>query len=364
MQHLVAPAALAGVVQTLVLGAEALRGEMLQTWQAAAPRTRLLNEYGPTETVVGCSSYLLPPGPPPPGPVPIGLPIANTQLYALNPQLQPVPIGVVGELYIGGAGVAWGYQQRPRQTAAQFVPDPFSALPGARLYRTGDLVRVLAQRQANLEFIGRGDDQVKIRGYRVELAEVEAVLAQHPAVREVVVLARAEAARLRLVGYLVSRAGQAPALEELRGWLQERLPEYMVPEVLVLLEQLPLTATGKLDRQALRARELERPALATGYVAPRSELEALLAGLWAEVLRLERVGIHDNFFALGGHSLLLTHLVARIREVLRVELPLRTLFDAPTIASLAIHIETISWAIQGEEASSNTTVGSREEFMI
>ena len=310
-----------------------------------------MNEYGPTETVVGCSIYTVPPGRAISGAVPIGLPIANTQFYVLDARLQPVPIGVVGELYIGGDGVARGYLGRPDLTAERFIPDPFSGEPGCRLYKTGDLVRLLADRMANIEFLGRRDHQVKIRGYRVELGEVEAVLAEHPGVRETAVIAHAdEGASKRLIAYVVGHAGQPePTVAELRGFVQRQLPDYMVPTAFVFLSGLPLTTTGKLDRQALPTADGQRPETAV-YVAPRSEAEVALAQIWSEVLRVDRVGIHDNFFELGGDSILSIQIVSRAHRA-GFRLSPRDLFEHQTIAALG----AIAGAARSGEAQGPVT---------
>jgi acyl carrier protein len=265
-------------------------------------------------------------------------------VYVLDRALQPVPPGVEGELYIGGR-LARGYLGRPELTAKRFIPDPFGLEPGARLYRTGDLVRQLPD--GELQFLGRTDHQVQVRGGRVELAEIEARLREHPLVREVVVAAREDApAEQRLVGYIVpaeppdSQRGDegGPSQRELRTFLGQRVPEYMIPGTFVFLDKLPLLPSGKIDRGALPAPETTC-LKAVVYVAPHTSIEAALAAIWEEVLDLEQVGIHDNFFELGGHSLLATQVVSGVREAFQVELPLRSLFDEPTIAGLAEKIE-------------------------
>jgi amino acid adenylation domain-containing protein len=319
--------------RAFIIGGENLLGEALRFWQQHAPGTVLVNEYGPTETVVGCSVYQVLDAVPREGSVSIGRAITNTQLYVLDAQLQPVPVGVSGELYIGGAGVARGYLGRPELTAERFVPDPFSGEAGARLYRTGDAARYLAD--GNLEFLGRLDDQVKVRGFRIELGEIEAALRECAGVRDVAVVAREDApGQRRLVAYVVPD-GQPPAINALREQLGRTLPEYMVPSAFVSLESLPLTPNGKVDRKALPAPEVTREELGSAYVAPRTPEEEMLAELWSQVLGVERVGVHDNFAELGGHSLLATQLMARVREAFQVEVPLRTLFEAPTVAELA-----------------------------
>jgi acyl carrier protein len=260
---------------------------------------------------------------------PIGRAIPDLRLYVLDPARRPVPIGVPGELYVGGAGVARGYLNRPELTAERFVDDPFA--PG-RLYRTGDRVRWMAD--GTLEYLGRLDEQVKIRGFRIELGEIEARLAEHPEVREAVVLAREDVpGDRRLVAYVVGEV----EVEALRAHLRQGLPEYMVPAAFVVLDALPLTANGKLDRKALPAPELA-PAEET-YVAPRTAVEEVLAEIWAEVLSLERVGVHDSFFDLGGHSLLIMRLLAKVQATFDLEVSIRTVFSTPTLEAMAGEIE-------------------------
>ncbi|HHH41043.1 MAG TPA: non-ribosomal peptide synthetase, partial [Chloroflexi bacterium] len=309
----------------------------------------IVNAYGPTEATITTPLFqtLAPPDHMGETPrLPIGRPIPNVRLYLLDPHLRPVPVGVPGELFIGGEGLARGYLHRPDLTAQAFLPDPFSGLPGARLYRTGDLARFLPD--GNLEFLGRADAQVKVRGFRVELGEIEAVLGRHPALREVAVAAWEDgAATKRLVAYIVPGEEGEPDVGELRRFLEERLPDYMVPSAFVTLEGLPRTPGGKVDRRALPAPEGERPFLEQEYVAPRTPEEELIATLWAQVLGLERVGVHDNFFELGGHSLLATQVVSRLRDALQIEVPLRILFEHPTVAELAERIREEQWAAQG-----------------
>jgi amino acid adenylation domain-containing protein len=338
LSRLLPPERAAECAAAFVVGGEPLSAEQLAFWRAHAPRTRLINEYGPTETVVGCCVHEVREEDPPTGAVPIGRPIANTDLQILDRWLQPVPPGVPGELHIGGAGVARGYLHRPDLTAERFVPDPAARERGARLYRTGDLARALPD--GRIEFLGRDDNQVKIRGYRIELGEVEAALARHPSVREAVALARGDGpAGRRLAAYAVLTA-PAPTAEELRAFLAERLPAYMVPADVLVLESLPLTANGKVDRRALARMAPAASGAAEGFVAPQGPVEEILAEIWAEVLggRVERVGAHDDFFALGGHSLLATQVVSRVREAFGVEIPVRALFEAPTVARLAARI--------------------------
>ncbi|HEX7243546.1 MAG TPA: non-ribosomal peptide synthetase, partial [Longimicrobiaceae bacterium] len=300
----------------------------------AAPYATVYNGSGPTEATVNSSIFRVEKLSEVLWPVlPIGRAIANTRLYVLDPAGEPAPVGVPGELYVAGAGVARGYLGRPDLTAERFVPDPFPAEPGARAYRTGDRVRRLPD--GELDFLGRMDEQVKVRGFRVEPGEVEAVLAAHPKVRDATVAVREDAAgERRLVGFFVAREGGADAAE-LRGWLRSRLPEHMVPAALVPLDALPLTPNGKTDRRALPAGAgVER----RGYVAPRTPAEERVARIWEEVLGVERVGAEDDFFALGGHSLRATRVVSRVRDALGVEVPLRALFAEPTLAGFAAEV--------------------------
>jgi len=313
--------------RTLVIGADFLSAETTLFWQDHAPGVRLMNEYGPTETVVGCSAYVLPPGKHRAGPVPVGHPIQNLRFYVLDAHLEPVPVGLPGELCIGGAGVARGYLGRPALTAEKFLPDPF-AEAGARMYRTGDRARWRAD--GNLLILGRTDAQVKIRGYRVEPGEIEAVLRRHEAVSGCLVVVREDApGDRRLVAYVVAD-GAGPAA--LREHLRRRVPDSMVPSAFVMLASLPRTATGKVDPKTLPAPEYA--ADEARYRAPATPAEALLAEIWADVLRLDRVGTGDNFFELGGDSILSIQVVSRARRA-GLELTPRQLFEHQTIAELA-----------------------------
>ncbi len=294
----------------------------------------LHNDYGPSETHVATSHALRGPAAEWPVLPSIGRPIANARCRVLDGGLRPAPTGVPGELYLGGECLARGYLDRPALTAERFLPDPFAAEPGARAYRTGDRVRWRAD--GTLEFLGRADQQVKVRGFRVEPGEVEAVLERHPAVREAVVVARGEGAAGRLVAYVVPAEGGRLAAEEVRAHAGAALPEYMVPAAVVVLEKLPLTPSGKTDRRALPAPDLAADGGA--YVAPRTAAEAALAAVWAETLGVPRVSVHDGFFALGGHSLLAMRLVSRARAALGVEIPVRAVFEAQTVAELAARL--------------------------
>ena len=323
-----------GRARAFVIGGEALRASHLAHWHAHAPGTRLINEYGPTETVVGCAVHEATAGETPRESVPIGRPITNMRLHVLDRSFGPVPAGVIGELYIGGLGVARGYAGRPELTAERFVPDPFGGEPGARLYRTGDLARYLPD--GVLEFLGRRDHQVKVRGYRIELGEIEAALAAHADVADCAVLAREDVpGDVRLVAYVASGGARRPAAPQLRRFLAERLPEHMLPSSFVPLDALPLTANGKVDRARLPAPERDAGDAASMDEAPRTTIEDKLQAIWSETLGMPRVGIRRHFFAIGGHSLLAVRVISRIAEVFGVRLPLRRLFERPTIAELA-----------------------------
>jgi amino acid adenylation domain-containing protein len=296
----------------------------------------LWNMYGPTETTIWSAASRTNPG----EEVLIGGPIANTRFYVVDRHLQPVPVGVPGELCIGGDGLASGYLRRPELTADKFPSNPFSDEPGARIYRTGDLVRLRVD--GKIQFLGRLDHQVKIRGFRIELGEIESVLSQHPAVATAVVVAREDVpGDKRLVAYVVGRNGTVTP-SELRTLLVEKLPDYMIPAAFVMLDRLPLTPNGKVDRKALPRPDLQSEA--AGFRPPASATEKALAKIWGEVLGLKQVGLHDNFFELGGHSLLAIGAASRASATFLVDLPLRTLFEHPTLASLAGQIDTLLWA--------------------
>lgn len=321
----------------LIPTAEALPTELCQRWFRLYPEIPLLNAYGPTECSDDVTFYPIFQLPDETHSIiPIGQAIANTQIYVLDKQVKPVPIGVSGELYIGGIGVGRGYLADAPRTAETFVPDPFSGKPGARLYKTGDVARYL--NDGMLEFLGRCDHQVKIRGYRIELGEIEAVLRQHPAVRECAVLAKEDApGNARLIAYVVARTGQVCTEEELQLLAKEMLPDYMVPSGFAFLDSLPLTPNGKLDRLALPSPSESRSVFDAAYVAPRTAIEAELVDIWAKLLGMKRecIGIHDDFFALGGHSLLTVRLLTQIQKQLNKNLPLAAIFQGRTIEALA-----------------------------
>ena len=295
----------------------------------------LWNLYGPTETTVWSSIARVGQGD---GPPVIGSAVNNTQLYVLDQNFCLAPIGVSGELYIGGVSLAHGYLNRPDLTAEKFIPHLFSHAPGARLYSTGDVARVLSD--GNVEFLGRLDHQVKLRGFRIELSEVESVLNEHASIREsVVILGEDMAGDKRLIAYFVAEPSVELAISELRHFLQEKLPVFMIPSVFVSLDEMPLTPNGKLDRQSLPAPAGKHLKREKNYITPRTPVENILADIWAEILQLEEVGADDNFFELGGHSLSATRVISQVRNRFQIEIPLRQLFNFPTVAELAQLIE-------------------------
>jgi thioesterase domain-containing protein len=298
---------------------------------------QLLNSYGPTEaTIVATACDLTAPSKAGVmrGKAYIGTPVANVKTYVLDARLEPVPIGVAGELYIGGEGVARGYLGRPGLTAERFIPDPYSAEVGRRLYRTGDLARYLGD--GTIDYVGRSDNQVKVRGYRIELGEIESALTQHADVGEVAVIARKDSAGgKRLVAYVATRRGQEVEAGRLREFLRARLPEHMVPAAFVVLDELPLTPNGKVDRRALPAPDSVRGGGERSYDAPRDALELELCRVWEDVLGVSPVGVRDNFFELGGHSLMAVRLIERVNKLTKRQVPLASIFRAATVESLA-----------------------------
>nr|QEO74623.1 condensation domain-containing protein [uncultured bacterium] len=318
-----------GHLRVMLVGGEALPVSLAEELTPMVGG-KLLNMYGPTETTIWSATHEV--NGAHNSSVPVGRPVANTQIYILNSRLRPVPVGVEGELYIGGDGLARGYLCRPELTAEKFIPDPFSSRAGARLYKTGDLARFLEG--GEIEFMGRVDYQVKVRGHRIEPGEIEAALLAHGAVREAVVAARADVAGgVRLVAYVMTDGAVATA--ELRHSLRQLLPDYMIPSAFVALDALPLLPSGKIDRRRLPAPEETRAEAGADYVAPQTDLERTIAGVWREVLGLERVGTNDNFFDLGGHSLAMAQVHARLREVLETDVVVVELFKYPTVGSLA-----------------------------
>jgi natural product biosynthesis luciferase-like monooxygenase protein len=347
-----------GRLQALLVGGEALPLALARQLRGVT-QAALINMYGPTETTIWSSTYEFPSEP---VRVSVGRPIANTETYIVDHNLLPVPAGIAGELLIGGAGVARGYLGRPELTAERFIPDPFQANGPKRLYRTGDLARFLPD--GNIEVLGRMDNQVKIRGHRVELGEIEALLNEHYAVRQAVVVLRAAAdGDKRLVAYVLPREGVTPTRQLMRQYLQERLPDHMVPAQVVFVAAFPQTPNKKIDRNALPAPEPANSERETPFEAPTAGAEEALAGLWSELLEVKRIGRHDNFFELGGHSLLAMQLVGRIRQRFKVDLPLKNLFEHPTVAALAAAIEAMSWSKEAAEPASGPA-GAREEVVL
>ena len=329
--------------QRIVLGGEASSWDLIERLEALSPESKIFNHYGPTEATVGVSVFPLNDrradhqG----ARVPIGRPLSNCQIYLLDANSKPVPIGVAGELHIAGEGLARGYLDRPQQTARQFVPNPFNSQLGARLYKTGDLARYLPG--GSIEFLGRLDHQVKIRGFRIELGEIETVLTEHASVHEAVVLARQDAPNdKRLVAYVVSPPGRTATSGELRNFMKTLLPDYMVPAVVVMLERMPLTRNGKVDRRSLPEPDRVEHQSQAEMVSPRTPSEEKLAQIWLELLQIQHLSIHDDFFELGGHSLSAMQLVSRIRKAFQLELSLLSVFESPTVAGLAEQIDQAS----------------------
>ena len=362
-------------LRVLQVGGESIAMDKLLTWcdlvenQADLKPIKLINAYGPTEatitsTLFKCecnvdflSMYKT---------LPIGKPISNTKALILDNNMKPLPLGAPGELYIGGVGLARGYLHHPDISSDRFVLDPFSDVDGARLYRTGDLARYLPD--GNIEFLGRTDFQVKLRGYRVELGEIEVVLREHPEVRDALTMIREDSPGDRLlVGYFIPEVADDSGVKkiegaELRSYLLERLPQYMVPGIYIQLDKFPLTPSGKIDRKAFPEPPGERPTSLIEFVSPRNAVEEIVAGVWMEVLGIEKIGVHDNFFDLGGHSLKATQLLSRLRQTFDIDLALREVFEAPTVAGTSVAISTALAEKQGESAAPPITTITRDEI--
>jgi amino acid adenylation domain-containing protein len=354
IKELVRLQALPSSVCTVNLAGEPLGVDLVKEIYQLPGVVKVYDLYGPSETTTYSTWSLRSAD----GPYTIGRPIANTQIYILDANGNPVPIGVPGELHIGGEGVARGYLNRPELTKERFIADPFSSRLGRRLYKTGDLARYFPD--GNIELLGRLDHQVKIRGFRIEMGEIETVLKLHPSVREAVVVAREDApGDRRLVAYVAPAGASVPA-GELGEFLKARLPAYMLPSAFVFIDVFPLTPNGKLDRRALPAPE-GRSVPHDSYLAPRTPTEEAMASIWCEVLNLKQVGIHDNFFALGGHSLLATRMISRVRNVFQLGITLGAFFEAPTIASLAEKIENVLWVGKGRKQGASSLVGEAVE---
>ncbi len=346
-------------LRRLMVGVEPIPEALLGEINAPLPALQIINAYGPTEASICATLYNVSRHSPQQRNAPIGRPIQNTCIYLLDQQLRPVPMIMPGELYIGGDGLAIGYLNRPELTAERFIPDPFGP-PGSRLYKTGDLARYLSD--GNIEFVGRADYQVKLRGFRIELGEIEEVLRGHAQVQECVVIVREDTpGNKRLVAYVVLAQGEHLTTGELRHYLQERLPDYMVPSAMLLLEALPLTPNRKVDRRALPAPQQTSDDL---FVAPQNPLEEVVADIWTYVLKVERVGAHDNFFELGGQSLLVTQAISRIRSIFNVEVPLLAFFENPFVSDLARYIENLQQAEQGIQAPPLTAVARPEAIPL
>ncbi|MFD9722131.1 amino acid adenylation domain-containing protein, partial [Streptomyces sp. NPDC059076] len=328
---------LTGIV---MVGGEAVLTTPLISELATSRKVRIANHYGPTEGSIGVTFAWTEDSGTDSGPLSIGRPLANTSVYVLDERMRLVPVGVPGELYIGGVGVTRGYRGRAGLTAQRFLPDPFGVVGGARLYRTGDLVRY--RRDGNLEFLGRLDQQVKVRGHRIELGEIESVLLGHPEVVNAAVVVREDLpGDRRLVGYVVAET-ETLEVTGLRSYVGERLPGYMVPSVMVSVDDIPLLPSRKVDRARLPVPEAERPDVSALFVEPRGPVQEVLAGIWSDLLGVDRVGAEDDFFELGGHSLLVTRVMSRVRDTFDVEVPFGALFDAPTVAGLAATVERLS----------------------
>lgn len=320
-------------IDTLLLGGESLPSDVVEEVRKIAPNCKVHNMYGPTETTIWSATH---PVEEIAHPIPIGTPLDNTTVHVLDIYGQPVPIGMSGEIYIGGIGVARGYVNAPSMTAERFVPDPFSQRPGTRLYRTGDMGRY--KRNGTIEFLGRNDSQVKIRGFRIELAEIETAIAVHPDVRQCVVSVREVEGNRSLVAYLVLNGTEALKSDELRRFLKQSLPEYMVPSHFIFLNEMPLNNSGKIDRKKLPGIEKLRPLLETRLVSPRDEVEGTISAIWKRVLRIPELGIDDNFFDLGGHSLLMVRTHREVEEEFQTTIPLIKLLEHPTVRALAAYI--------------------------
>lgn len=354
------PTALAGI-EHLLAGGEAQSVRHISRALQALPGTQLINGYGPTESTTLACCYSIPPSfADTVGSVPIGCPIANTRVYILDAHLQPVPVGVTGELYIGGAGVARGYLHQPELTAQRFVADPFSQEPGARLYKTGDLVRYRSD--GMIEFFGRRDHQIKLRGFRIELGEIEAALTRYPAIKECVVTVHEETlGDKRLVAYVVRNEDQPFSQQDLHAFLCQWLPDYMVPSVVLQVARLPLTVNGKIDLQQLSQLASAFEGGEAASRTPRTPVEEIIAAIWMDVLNVERVSICDDFFALGGHSLLVMKVISRLREAFQVELPVAALFTARTVADLALLVEQVRSQQIGSLEKVQPVVSSSQE---
>jgi acyl-coenzyme A synthetase/AMP-(fatty) acid ligase/acyl carrier protein len=347
-----------------IIGGEKAQASSVTEWFRHAPCSiRLVNTYGPTEATVVSTIYEFSSEATWQNAL-IGRPLGNTEVYILDQFLQPVPVGVNGELYIGGDSLARGYLHQPELTAEKFISNPFASRPRGHLYKSGDQARYLSD--GNIEFLGRLDQQIKIRGFRIELGEIEAVLMQHPAIREVVVIVREDVpGEKRLVAYPILHSGvNEPTTSELRNFVGKQMPEYMVPSAFVFLTEYPLTSNKKIDRKVLPEPDKNRPELEREFVAPRNEIEEGIARIFTNILKLEYIGIYDNFFDLGGHSLLATKVISRIRREFQIDLPLQALFMTPTVAGLSEAVDTMLWATQAQPTNPTLIAGNKDALEI
>jgi len=352
-----------GSVKRLLLSGETADPVQVAEVLGRSQLRSILNVYGPTEYAIFSTWRIVEPSLARAARIPIRQPVANTHIHILGANLEPAPVGVPGLLYIGGDGIGRGYHQQPEPTAEAFVPDPFSRAPGARLYKTGD--RGCRLSDGSLEYLGRVDRQVKIRGFNVELGEIEGVLGNHPSVREAVVVARdGEFGDQWLVAYLVAPTEAVPTPSDLRRFVRQRLPDYMLPAAFIFVAEIPRLPDGQVDEHALPTPETARPELEAAFAPPRNHVEEALARIWSQVFGLERVGIHDNFFHLGGHSLLATQVIARASDAFQMDLPLRRIFEAPTIASFAEVIMQQQAAYQGSAAIAISRVNRGDEEQL
>ena len=351
-------------VRLVIIGGEKAAANRMAQWQThVGDAIRLVNTYGPTEATIVTTRWEAQHEDPVPADAPIGRPIDNAEAYVLDQFSQPVPTLVHGELHIGGTPLARGYLNQPGLTAEKFIPNPFTGEPGVRLYKTGDLVRYVADR--NLEYVGRIDHQVKVRGYRIELEEIEAALLQHTGIREAAAMVVENGSGdKRLTAFVVLDEDTAVSVSELRNKLKRKMPEYMLPSVFIKLDGLPKTVSGKLDRRALSILDGGKLEVSEAYVAPRTAVEELLAGIWADLLEADEVGVEENFFDLGGHSLLAAQVVARVRQAFQVEVPLRALFDSPTVAGLAEAVESALSSTEPQSVSPITAVARNERLRL
>jgi amino acid adenylation domain-containing protein len=355
-------------LRLVLIGGEKVLSETVRAWQkyvnqlGKGDHLQLINAYGPTETTVSATLYRIPNTVTINGEVPIGCPLAHLQTYILDPYLQPVPIGVTGELHIGGDSLAIGYLNRPELTDEKFIPNPFSQNSGSRLYKTGDLAHYLPD--GNIEYLGRIDNQVKIRGFRIELGEIETALSQHPNLRATVITTREDTdGDKRLVAYVVVEDKSQEI--NLRSFLQDRLPSYMIPSAFVFLEAMPITPNGKIDFRGLPAPDNSSKQIGQEFIAPSNSTEEFLAVLWADVLGTQQLlSTNDNFFDLGGHSLLAMQVISRCREGFSVEITLQSLFEKPTIAGLGDRIQTLLWLAESQKTSADSTTNQMEEFEL